>query len=365
MAPLAPDSAGRLDKLRRFMKRQDLQGIVIGAAVNVRYLTGFTGDSTFALLGTDEALLVSDGRYSEQLAQECPDWPCEIRPPSLPLIEAVARALQHLGWRRLGFESHRLTVAEWLHLQDRLPEATWCPLASAVEDIRVVKDAYEIAYIREAVQTAEKAFQEWLGQVESTATEKELADHLETALRRHGAQSSSFPIIVASGTHSALPHARPRPVPVADADWLLVDWGAVCHGYHSDLTRILIARTISAKLEEVRAWVREALERGLQAARPGARASDVDSAVRRTLAEAGYDRFFCHGTGHGLGLEIHEAPFLRPGHDTLLQPGMVFTIEPGVYIPGWGGVRLEEDILVTTEGCQVLSQLDWRLKARG
>jgi Xaa-Pro aminopeptidase len=201
-------------------------------------------------------------------------------------------------------------------------------------------------------------------ELQEGATEKEVADQLEANLRRCGATGSSFPSIVAVGVRAALPHARPTATTrIGDDDFVLFDWGATGRPYKSDLTRVLVTGKVSPEFEKVYQTVLAAQERGIAAIRPGAKAQDVDAEARSVIEEAGFGRFFTHGLGHGIGMDVHEAPRLRKESETILEPGMIVTVEPGIYLPDWGGVRIEDDVLVTTEGCEVLSHLpkalDW------
>jgi Xaa-Pro aminopeptidase len=232
-----------------------------------------------------------------------------------------------------------------------------------------VKDADEIGQIREAIAIAERAYTMFRAMIEPDATERQLADALEMYVRKAGGTATSFPSIVAVGERSALAHAPPTDRSVQSADWLLVDWGAAGAYYKSDLTRLIITRrswfrprsskprTDDPKLAKVYAAVLAAQDRAIAAVRPGVKAKDVDAAARSALADAGYEQFFTHGLGHGLGLQVHEAPDLRASSTDVLRAGMVMTIEPGVYLPGWGGVRIEDDVLVTPAGCERLTTL--------
>jgi Xaa-Pro aminopeptidase len=227
-----------------------------------------------------------------------------------------------------------------------------------VEQLRQCKDADEIAQIREAIRIAERAFSMFRAMLRPDDSEKELADALEMYVRRAGGTESSFPAIVAVGDRAALPHAPPTARRVEQDPLLLVDWGACGAFYKSDLTRVLWRRhngAASDKLERVFEVVLEAQRRAIAAVRPGVLGSDVDAAARSYIAEAGYGSYFTHGLGHGLGLQVHEAPGLRPTSTTVLQPGMVVTIEPGIYLPGWGGIRIEDDVVVTPDGVEVLT----------
>jgi Xaa-Pro aminopeptidase len=227
-----------------------------------------------------------------------------------------------------------------------------------VEELRQVKDADEVAEIRTAIRQAEKGFEVLRAQLTGEMTELQAAQLLEQAMRQFGATVAAFPPIVAVGPRAALPHARPTTGRISGADFVLVDWGATAaSGYRSDLTRILVTGKISPKLEKVYGVVLKAQQAGIKAIRPGARCCDVDAAARRVIEEAGFGKQFSHGLGHGIGLNIHEAPRFSAAFETPLKPGMVVTVEPGIYIESWGGVRIEDDCLVTRHGAEVLTNL--------
>jgi len=375
--------ARRRDQLARALADEGLDAFLISGPVNVSYLTGFSGDSSHLVVCRDRAVLVSDSRYTAQIAEECPGLETHIRPTAQKVLAAVADTLAKLGHRRVGFESGALTVAEWEALGQLAPAIDWKGGADRVERLRIVKDETELRQIKEAIAIAERAYTVFCALLRPEDTEAELCDALEAYVRRAGGKGSSFPPIVAVGPRAALPHAPPTGRRVGEGELLLVDWGASGPFYKSDLTRVLNTRRTAAfagpltlpsppsdggegrvrgngggpRLEEVHAVVLRAQQKAIAAVRPGVKGEEVDAAARSTIAEAGYGDYFGHGLGHGIGLEVHEAPAVRPHSQTILQPGMVFTIEPGIYLPGWGGVRIEDDVLVTPDGCEVLTHL--------
>src|SRR3954451_12004291 len=351
-------TARRLDRLRRTLKKDRAEAYLIVSESNVRYLTGFTGDSSALFVTRDRALMASDGRYTTQLEQECPGLECHIRPVGQLPIQGIVEVAGKLGTGRLAFESDHLTASGYLALKEKLETVDLLPVSGRVEALRAVKDREEIEAIRRAVGIAERAFAMLRAGLRWDESEKDLADALEGYLRRCGATSASFPPIVAAGERSALPHARPSPdVMINLADFLLVDWGATGVPYKSDLTRVVVTGKVTPKFEKIYRTVLAAQERGIAAIRPGVLAREVDAEARSVIEEAGFGRFFGYGLGHGLGIDIHEAPRLHKDSQVKLKAGMVVTVEPGVYLAEWGGIRIEDDVLVTPDGGEVLSHV--------
>lgn len=365
--------AQRRERLSRQLAEARIDALMVSNPVNVTYLTGFTGDSSVLLIRRDGLLLVSDSRYTGQLAEECPELPVHIRSTTQKLPDAVAQALKQFGIRSVGFESNAVTVAELELLRQLAPSLDWKGGADRVERLRTIKDASELAAIRTSIEVAERVFMAFRALLRLEDTEKDLCDAIEHYARRAGGSGTAFPPIVAVGERAALPHAPPTNRTVASGEMLLVDWGVTAPLYKSDLTRVLVrcktstfSRTASAtaaKLHEVHSVVLQAQEAALRAVRPGVSMCAIDAAARAVIAEAGYGEYFGHGLGHGFGLQIHEAPWLRPNVDEPVEPGMIFTLEPGVYLPGWGGVRIEDDVLVTPDGVERLTHLPRDLEA--
>jgi Xaa-Pro aminopeptidase len=357
----------RREQVLRGLSQEGLDALLVTSPFNVTYLTGFTGDSSYLVLTPQRTLLVSDGRYTTQLAEECPGLELHIRPPSQPVTAAAADVLNKLGPRSVGYESAHQTVADHETLSQATAAISWKGDRDRVERLRAVKDEGEVHEIRTAVRIAERAFAMFRAMLQPGDTEKDLCDALEGYVRRAGGNGTSFPPIVAVGPRSALPHAPPTRHAVGESRLLLIDWGATGNLYKSDLTRILWSRTKApfsaadaaglpdSEVEAIHAAVLRAQQEALRVLRPGVKASAVDAAARAAVAEAGYDGLFNHGLGHGIGLQIHEAPFLKPGNDVVLEAGMVVTVEPGIYVPGRGGVRIEDDVLLTPDGYEVLS----------
>ncbi len=284
-------STERREALRRTLKASDADGFLVSSPTNVRYLTAFTGDSSVLLMGPDRETLVSDGRFTIQIEQECPGLEVHIRPSGTELMRAVAGLVESLGWRRLAFESS-CTVAERDAMTERLSGVELKSVGGWVETLRRVKDEAEVAAIREAVRCAECAFTMVRAGMRPDDTEKDVADAIEAALRRCGATASSFPPIVAVGARAALPHARPtRTARIRDADFVLLDWGASGEPYKSDLTRVLLTGKVTSKFETIYRTVLAAQERAIAAIRPGATGHDIDAEARSVIEEAGFGVF--------------------------------------------------------------------------
>jgi len=349
--------AHRRESLTRLLESEAVDAFLITNPINVTYLTGFSGDSSYLILSKTRAILVSDARYTEQIGEECPGLEVHIRPHDQSIQKVATDLLDKLGFHRVGFESGQLSVADLETLVGLVPRIAWKPGRDRVESLRLVKDASEVAQIREAITIAEKAFAMFRAMLRPSDSEKDLSDDMEWYVRRAGGRSTSFRTIVAVGERAALPHAPPTSRSVGNAELLLVDWGAVGRFYNCDLTRVFADRRISPKLEQVYGVVLRAQQKALGAIRPGVKARDVDAEARAVIGEAGFGQFFGHGLGHGIGLQIHEAPAIRQNSDAVLQAGMVFTIEPGAYLPGWGGVRIEDDVLVTPDGFEILTHV--------
>ena len=331
--------------------------ILITNFTNVTYLTGFTGDDSYLLVGADVEVMLSDPRYTQQLGEECPGLDLAIRRPSATIISLVESVVKKAHVMRLAVEAASMT----LHMHDRiaaaLPHVVLIPTSGLVEKQREIKDKEEVDEIREAIRLAEQAFGVIRAALRPEQTEREIAFELEHQIRRFGGAGCGFPPIVAVGARAALPHAVPTQQQVGAGDLLLIDWGATARLYCSDLTRILVTGRISPKLERIYGVVLRAQEQAIASIRPGVLMSEVDAIARGVIAKAGYGKQFGHGLGHGFGLEIHEAPRLAAQQDRPLKAGMVVTVEPGIYFPQWGGVRIEDDILVTRDGHEVLSSL--------
>ncbi len=346
----------RCKRLRARLREREADAMLVTSPEDVRYLSGFTGEDSWLVVGKGKGWVITDGRFAEEVDRECPDFASTIRRASL--VEALGKVVRRKHVGRLAYDPAHVSVALLSRLRRGLEGVSLARLAGAVADLRLRKDRQEVRAIRRAVRTAEEAWWAFRKAIRLGMTEQALAGELEHQMRRAGAEGPAFPTIVAKGAHAARPHAKPGRRRLTRGSLLLVDFGARVDGYVSDLTRVLFAGRIAARALAVYEVVREAQAAAIAAIEPGAALTDVDAAARSVIQEAGYGDQFRHGLGHGIGLEVHEGPRLGPtGVTGRLEPGMVVTVEPGIYLRGRFGVRLEDDVLVTSTGRRVLSTL--------
>jgi len=352
----------RRERLRRAVKKAGAEALLVTNFTNVTYLTGFTGDDSYLLLRRDGELVLSDARYTTQLGEECPGVDLQIRSHGTSMIDSIAKAVKSSKIGRLGVEADSMTLSLREKIAEKLPKLELVSTCGLVEELRAIKDSGEIARIRKAIRQAEKAFGVLRATLRLEKTEKQVADELEHQMRLFGSRNRGFQSIVAVGPRAALPHAVPGRRQVGQSDFILIDWGADEGLYRSDLTRVLVTGKISAKFERIYKVVLTAQARAIARIRPGALCGDIDRTARRAIAKAGFKRYFQHGLGHGVGLDIHELPRLAAKSKAKLKPGMIVTVEPGIYLPGWGGVRIEDDVLVTRKGHEVLTGVPKKLE---
>jgi Xaa-Pro aminopeptidase len=350
----------RADRLTDKLAGAEVDAVLITDLVNVRYLTGYTGSNGLALIGPDTRAFVTDFRYVEQAAEEV-DPGFDRLKASVDLLEAIKDALP-TGEVRLGFEAAHVSVREHERLRGLVPDRVeLVGVTGLVEELRAVKDSAELAAIRAAAALADDAYGQLIAGRLVGRTERELALELEFDLRRRGAEQPSFSPIVAAGPHGALPHASPRAVEVRHGDLVVIDWGAQLDGYCSDCTRTVAAGHAGDHAREIYQLVLDAQLAGLDAVKPGAGGRDVDGVARDRIEAAGHGENFGHGLGHGVGLDVHEAPRLSQRSDSVLEAGNVVTVEPGVYLPGEFGVRIEDLVLVTDDGREILTGISKEL----
>jgi Xaa-Pro aminopeptidase len=355
--------AQRRDKLRRSLKSAKLpDALLVSDVTNVTYLTGFTGDSSKLLLTPNQAILISDSRFTIQIAEECPDLKAEIRTSKYSADQFTAKIVNANRIQALCVEADDLTKSQFDQLETACDKADLVSTTGLVQDLRAIKDRPEIRKIERAIIVCEKAFSVIRSQMTATQTESEIAFNLEHEIRKFGGTRCSFDPIVGVGPRAALPHAVVTDRKIGESPFVLIDWGAMVNGYVSDLTRILITGKISPKLQRIYGVVLKAQLSAIAKIRHGAKLTDVDSAARKVIHDAGFGKNFGHGLGHGIGLQVHETPYLSQISKGELKAGMVVTVEPGIYLPQWGGVRIEDDILVTRDGHQVLSSVPKKLE---
>ncbi|MFQ6673375.1 MAG: aminopeptidase P family protein [Fidelibacterota bacterium] len=344
----------RLERLRRRLAEESLDGLLVTNLTNVHYLSNFTGSAGTCLILMDSAYFFSDGRYSTQSKEQVEGM--EILIGADPHLEIMKKSdVVKNGWS-LGFEANHLTVSELDKLSDLFPRCTWEPTSLMVEAIAAVKDEAELRAIRTAVEITDEVFDQIVPELRLGVQEREIAAKLSYMIKILGADGDAFDPIVAGGPNSALPHAVPSHREFEEGDFVVLDFGARYRGYHADMTRTVVMGTASDKQREVYEVVREAQQRGWEAAKAGMTCKELDSIARDCITKNGYGDRFVHSTGHGLGLEIHTMPRLSQLSEDGLLENYVVTIEPGIYLPDWGGVRIEDDVIIKKEGCEVLNK---------
>jgi len=354
-------SAARFDKLNAKVAERELDALLVSDIADVRWLTHFTGSNAVAVAGPHVRRFVTDFRYLTQAAEQLdPEWEREIAPE---LLQRVADGVDGETPLRLGFDDEDLSVRAHGKLAEALPGAVELIAAGGiVGSLRAVKDGGEIDAIRAAARLADAALEEVLADGLVGRTEREIAFEIELAIRRRGAQGVSFAPIVAAAAHGALPHAEPRDVPIPAGTLVIVDWGAQLHGYASDCTRTFATGELDPRDRAIYELVLRAQREALAAVRPGPTGREVDAVARAIIDDGGHAEHFGHGLGHGVGLEVHERPRLSKQGDDALAAGNVVTVEPGVYVPGAVGVRIEDLVVITEDGCEVLSGLPKELR---
>jgi Xaa-Pro aminopeptidase len=342
-----------LTQLRDQFDELGVNALLITNGRNRRYLTGFTGSAGVAVITKTEAALFVDFRYVEQANSQVEDFSviqiCET------VYEEISKMLDRLGVTHLGFEAEDVTYQIFSQYKEKV-KAEMVPLSGVIEMLRMIKTKEEIEKIKTAAKIADSAFTRILDFIRPGVTELEVANELEFYMRKLGATSSAYDIIVASGQRSALPHGVASTKLIETGDMVTLDFGAYYQGYRSDMTRTIAVGEPRAELKEIYNIVFEALSNALAAIKPGITGQEADAFTRDYITEKGYGEQYGHGSGHGIGLDIHEEPFMSPKCDIFLKPGMIVTVEPGIYIPALGGVRIEDDILITEYGNNIITK---------
>lgn len=345
----------RITALREKLTELELDGIMINNPHNRYYITGFTGTAGTVLITDQEAVLITDFRYIEQAKNQAESF--KVVEHGNPKIETIKEELQRLEVKRLGFEAHQESYQQYQKYQEKLDFLELIPTKNLVKDLRKIKDESELNTLRKAVKIADEAFGHIIEYIEPGRTEQEVSLELEYFMKQKGASAKAFDFIVASGKRGAMPHGVATDKEIAVGELVTLDLGCVYQQYNSDLTRnLIVGAEPTEKQQKVYETVLEAQLAAIDAIEPTKTGAEIDQVARDIIAEAGYGDNFGHGLGHGVGLEVHEGPRLAQKKDEELRPGMVVTVEPGIYLPDWGGIRIEDIVVVTEEGCGVLTE---------
>lgn len=356
--PLSVMLKDRRSRLTSWFDREQLDCLVVESLPNLRYLTGFSGSTGLLVVTHSQGWFICDSRYTLQAHQEV---------LGLAVVEhgqryeALAQLCNEHGWQRIGFEAAHCLVSTHQELLKQLPGATLVALPADLDEIRSSKDQLELQALEEVASLASQALQSVLPLIRPGLVEADLALELEIAMRRLGAEGRGFDFIVASGERGAMPHGRASGKQIQSGELVTIDFGAVLNGYHSDETVTIGVGQLDQRQQQIYDVVLAAHDRAIAAVRPGVSCRELDAVARDYIHEQGFGDFFGHGLGHGVGLEIHEKPTLSPRSGAVLDEGMVVTIEPGIYIPGWGGVRIEDTVAVTSSGCRLLTGVSKQL----
>ncbi|MGG4041459.1 M24 family metallopeptidase [Bacillus smithii] len=342
----------KIKRLREQFAQAGIDGMLVTSPFNRRYMTNFTGTSGVALISEEKALFITDFRYVEQAGNQAKGY--EIVQHGVPIHEEVAKQAEKLGIQKLGFEKDHLTFSNYQDYQKAF-KGELVPVGDIIENLRLIKSESEIKILKEAADIADAAFKHILDFIKPGITELEVANELEFFMRKCGATSSSFDTIVASGKRSALPHGVASDKIIEKGDLVTLDYGALYKGYVSDITRTVAVGKPSDDLKNIYQIVLEAQLLAVEKIKPGMTGKEADAIARNYIAEKGFGDRFGHSLGHGIGLEVHEKPLLSMRSDIVLQPGMVVTVEPGIYVPGLGGVRIEDDTIITSSGNETIT----------
>ncbi|QDP40577.1 M24 family metallopeptidase [Radiobacillus deserti] len=343
---------GKLDKLRKRLSEKNLDGILITNDKNRRYMTGFTGTAGVVLITQDKAILITDFRYIEQATEQASDY--EIVEHKQSIVLEIADQINKFGLKQVGFEKEDLTYAIYESYREKLG-VDLVPTSGLVETLRLIKTEDEIKILKSAAEIADAAFDHILTFIKPGVKEIDVSNELEFFMRKQGATSSSFDIIVASGKRSALPHGVASDKEIQSGELVTLDFGALYKGYCSDITRTVAVGSINDKLKEIYDIVLQAQIKGMEGIKAGITAKQADALTRDYIEDKGYGSYFGHSTGHGIGLDVHEGPGLSFRSEQVLEPGMVVTVEPGIYVADIGGCRIEDDTVVTKDGNETLT----------
>lgn len=346
----------RIGNLEKLLEKNGLDGLLLIKETNIRYLTGFTGSESYAIVSPKGRIFITDSRYTEMAKNECPDFEIvQWRSPCPGLPETINSICNKLGIKKLGFEKSYVTVNFYENLKNGLDGIELVGTLGLVEEIRRVKDKKELEYLRTAAKFADKAFSEILNYIKVGVTEKDIERELQYITKKVGADDIGFPSIVASGKNASMPHAVPSDKLIEDGDFITFDMGALYKGYISDMTRTVVVGHASDRHKQVYELVKLSQETSEKTIKAGISGRLPHTAAREVLEKAGLEGIFEYGVGHGIGLDVHEDPFMGPRCDYTLEEGNVITVEPGIYIPGWSGVRIEDSLIVTNNGYEIIT----------
>lgn len=346
----------RLEKFYSILKREKLNGIFLVSAPNIRYLSGYTGADSYAVVSPKGNAFITDYRYIEQAQKECKGYDVILhQAPDRKMTDVTRDYCYKKGIKRLGFEKKYVSFELYETLKDKFKDLELVPVSGLVEELRAVKDDCEQDCLRKACAITDEVFKKTLDFIKPGMTEREIALEMQYLLCKSGAEDSSFDIIVAAGKNGSLPHAIPSDYNIRRGDLITMDFGALYKGFHADMTRTIVLGNPSEKQRDVYGTVKRAQETALAEVKAGVNVKTLDEISTDIITTAGYGEYMGRGLGHGIGLMIHEEPFVSSNRDSLLEAGNVITIEPGIYIPGWGGVRIEDSVIVNKDGYEVIT----------
>ena len=344
----------RINRIKGILRDDHLDGILITCLENVHYLSEFTGSDAALVMTETKGYFLTDSRYTTQAREEVSGF--EIIEYQKK-IEGLSDLINDLGLRGIGFEPHNVTYGTYRELAEKISAGELISIDERIRNIRAVKDDEEIGRIKRAIDIASKSLRENIWRITPGTQEREIALELEFSMRRNEAENIAFDTVVASGGRAALPHGKASEKRIDKGDLVIIDFGSRYRGYYSDETCTFFCGKLNRRQKEAYQIVKDAHDKAIASIRTGRKAMELDAIARSWIKEAGYGDYFGHGTGHGVGLAVHENPVIGPESKDILEEGMVFTVEPGIYIPGWGGVRIEDMVLVTENGCEVLTGL--------
>ncbi len=350
---MSKEIAGRLKRLRTFLKQNGTCAILITNPHNRRYLSGFDGTSGVLLIGQEQAILVTDFRYLEQAKTQASQF--TVQRWREDLFSELAPVVKDAGWEKIAFESKHVVYHNYREMEQKIP-AELKPYEDTVEKLRIIKSEAELAILRDGAKMLDSAFEHICDIIKPGMQEKELALETEMYLRRKGAEEPSFRFIVASGIRGAMPHGTASSKEMERGELVTIDFGGVFNGYATDMTRTVSLGEPGERCREIYSMVLKSQYAARESLKPGMKCSDADAVARDIFEQDGYGQYFGHGLGHGVGLETHEQPTLNPRSKTILEPGMVVTVEPGLYIPNFGGVRIEDMVCLTEEGAEIMTR---------